>query len=256
MTIHLAEKDAVIWDYDGVKYDEKAIPNLDPICDRSCSEAAVALLPELNLHDAHNLAQRSYQEYGDCLGAFVEWAIQNGRDPLEFRQALFELYHTTLFKYFLDEHAHIFDPNPATLAEFRKRAHIRHGVATHSYIDGYARPLLAQAHLIGFFNEEALIGMDMVGFARKSQSVASLELCLEHLGATADTALFVEDNLKNLACAKRLLPKLTTVFMHHGRPLDQKPSYVDFQFTNNCELMKALNSSAAPVVINLPPPRL
>lgn len=252
MTPDLASRDAVIWDIDGVKYDEKAIPNLDPLCDQSCAEAAVHLLPELSFDDAHVLAQRSYNEYGDCLSAFVDWATQNERPAHVFQQELFELYHTTLLRYLWAEHKDVFAPSAKTIAAFAKTPHIRHGSATHSFIDGYAAPLLEQLGISRFFNHSALIGMDMVGFARKSQDVASLNLALSRLNAAAETAIFVEDNLKNLACAKRLLPELVTVFMHHGRPLEPKPLFVDFQFANNRELMQALHSSSPRVIYSLP----
>lgn len=251
MTTDLASRDAVIWDIDGVKYDEKAISNLYPLCDQSCAEAAVHLLPELSYDDAHILAKRSYDVYGDCLSAFVDWATENGRPAHVFQQALFELYHTTLLRYLWSEHKDVFAPRAETIAEFAKRPHIRHGSATHSFIDGYAAPLLDQLGISRFFNRSALIGMDMVGFARKSQDVASLELSMSRLGTSPETAIFVEDNLKNLDCAKRLLPDLVTVFMHHGRPLASKPSYVDYQFANNRELMQAINSSAPRVIYSL-----
>ena len=252
MTPDLASRDAVIWDYDGVKYDDKAISNHTDLCEQACADAGHALLPELSYAEALELGRKSYDRYGDCLGAHLDWATQNGRNPQEFRQQLFELYHRNLLNHIRSGHSHMFDPVPDTIIEFSRRPHIRHGIATHSFVDGFVRPLLNQSRLLGFFNEAAMIGMDMVGFARKSQDVASLNLALSRLNASPETAIFVEDNLKNLACAKRLLPELVTVFMHHGRPLEPKPLFVDFQFTNNRELMQAINSSTPRVFYSLP----
>lgn len=233
------------WDVDGVTYDFDAYEGFHDICNDACAAVGHLVLPELDLEESRDLGIRSYKEHGNCVGAFVEWAAQNGRDPIALRDRVFENYHRELLTRVFEAHPHFCAPDPETVAVFSRCADfMSHGTATHASVEHWAKPVARTLRLIPYFNEAAMIGLKEANFDLKSDVDTAVRMSIKAASADPHRTLFAEDSLKNLARQKELIAGLTTLFIHHGRPLEGRlPAYVDFQFATPRDAMLALETA-------------
>jgi len=229
MTQALHNVKAIIWDYDGVHYDYATFPPLH-IFDDIRSVAAQRVLPSLTLEEARRIGEEGYKLYGDTVHNYVLWAKANGHDAEEVRHRIFKNYHRDLFNHIVNDYPENITRDAATVAAFRQCAPlVQHGLATHSCIENWARPYLVRQDLLQFFNEKALVGLDDADYDRKDQSTTGIIRSLEPLRVAPHHAAFAEDTLDNLKYAHANLPGLTTIFIHHGRPLETLPPFVTLQ---------------------------
>lgn len=160
--------EAIVWDYDGVHYDYATFPPLS-IFDDVRTRAALRILPSLSETEARLIGEEGYNRYGDAVHGYTLWAAANGLDVATIRESIFKGYHSDLFNHLVQDYPqHIIRDAEAVLAFQRTASHVQHGIATHSSIEHWAKPFLKRQDLLQFFNEAALIGLDDVGYARKT----------------------------------------------------------------------------------------
>jgi phosphoglycolate phosphatase-like HAD superfamily hydrolase len=240
---------ALTWDIDGVKYAYDQFPGLFEMMDQSCARVACRMLPGLDHETSVELSRRSYNEYGDCIGAYAEWARARGIEVDSFKRDLFRDYHAETWARMREVYPEQLRPDAATVRAFRNSRNIlQHGAATHSSIEAFTRPLLEHKRVLRFFNESAMIGMDEVNFTRKSQDIAAVLLSAQRMGADLKETGFPEDTADNLKCAKETDSGLTTIYVHHGSPLESLPSYIDAQVRDARELVVTITENHRPRV--------
>ncbi len=240
MTKPLGSMRAISWDIDGVHYPYDGFPGLFSLMDRACADVACRLLPELDHETSVRLSKISYRKYGECLGGYLDWVEEQGL-PLDlavFKKDLFHEYHREAWVRMLEAYPAQMAPEPKTIAAFKRASSfLMHGAATHSSIEAFTLPLLTQKELLPYFNRQAMVGMDEVEFRRKSSDIASVLLSVERMGRELGEAAFPEDTTGNLERAKETDSRITTVYVHHGKPLESVPSFIDHQVRNPRELV-------------------
>ncbi len=96
-----------------------------------------------------------------------------------------------------------------------------------------------------------MFGLNDADYNRKSENTVLIQKCFNALSTPMGEGGFVEDSLSNLEVAKSHHPELTTIYIHHGKPLATKPSHVDFQFHDVGELKNALHTAKmeSPIIL-------
>lgn len=236
------QTDGIVWDLDGVHYSYAPLPVLSNQSAQFAVDAVRHFLPHLPLQDAFEKAALGFKVHGSSCMGFEEDAAAAGLDVSTFRHGVFECFQAKLFAYIRDNHPQAWSANPAAVAAFDETAnHLRHGIATHSSSCNWAKPLLDRLGLRPYFNDRAIIGMSDVDFASKARSARAIIMSLDALELRPERAAFVEDTVHHLQRARELHPDMRTVYIHHGKPLDTLPDYVDAQFSDNAALVRAIH---------------
>lgn len=245
MTQKLAHINGLCFDFDGVLYDLSGVPNICEISDMVIAESALSVLDnQISYQQAKKMARAAYIEYGASVTAFSMWAADRGLDADDITDRIFHSYHQKMHDQLLEHAPHIFVPTPHIIQSFEKcKGVIANGIASHGSIQNYALPILQSKELSGYFTQHALFGLNDGGYNRKSENTHLVQKCLNALNSPLQESGYVEDNLTNLKVAKDEHPELTTVFIHHGNFLKDKPAHVDFQFHDVGELNNAIHTA-------------
>lgn len=229
------------YDFDGVFYPHAAVPNLFVEFAQAKGLAAHQLTNGvIPVARASAIGHAGYKKNGDSVTALSEWAKRNGYDHDKFRTQLFRRIHEIIIKRFFEIAPDVFTHQRELVDIFQRTAHIPRGIATHGCATTYANPLLDALGVLPFINSKAMFGLDQAGFKTKTKHADLMLMCLNALGSDLNEQAFVEDTGKNLEVLKEQAPHVTTVFIHHGVPLEGKlPSHIDFQFHDLIELHAA-----------------
>lgn len=234
---------AVIWDIDGVKYNPADCPNLGALWSEAVGKSACAILPGLDLAEACAIATISFKRYASSIVGFKDKAGQAGVDMRHFRDFVFDDSQKNLFQTMLSRFPAVFRPEAGLIAAFQSCAMrgVQHGVASHSSMRQWAKPLLAAQGILPFFNSSAMVGWDDVAYLNKAKSAVAVRTSLKAMGADPAHAAFVEDTAHNLERAKNdIHPDLFTVYVHKGVKLDPQPDYIDLQVMDNRVFMNLM----------------
>jgi beta-phosphoglucomutase-like phosphatase (HAD superfamily) len=234
---------AVVWDIDGVVYENKYLnmPNVPNIFETCAVEVARRLIPSLDLQEAFVIASQGYEKYGGSHLGFGDHARKAGLDPNIFLRNIHAEFHRETFKRLSTDHPAFLTYNQDLVAAFTLVSHLRHGVATHSCRDHWTEPLLRSIGIRPFFQDNAIFGRADVNFADKAIDPVSVSKSMQALGAQPQETAFFEDTPKNLKRAKEVIGgSLVTVFVHGGRPMDVLPPYIDLQVEKARDALLAL----------------
>ncbi len=246
MTAKLGQVRQFGYDFDGVFYPHASVPNLFAEFAHAKGLAAHQLTNGLiPVARASAIGHAGYKKNGDSVTALSEWAGRNGYNREEFRTKLFRLIHEIIIKRFFEIAPNVFTHQKELAESFQRTAHIPRGIATHGCATTYATPLLDALGVLPFIRQDSMFGLDNADFKTKTKHADLMLMCLNALGHDLSVQAFVEDTVKNLQVLKEQTPNVTTVFIHHGTPLEGKlPSYIDFQFRDLIALHAAHERAA------------
>lgn len=214
----------VIWDLDNTlyPYTERQIEHWHEVSVRAAIDMGVRVTFEEGLRmarqsfAAHNFSAHIFREqYSLCHKAMHE------RMTARVKEDILPVCHIT----------------PQA---FEKLPHIRHVIVTHAHKD-WAERVLKHLGLRGYFETDAILGLEDYGFQHKHESNDGILRALDYAGGAAQDTVFAEDTLKNLAKAKE--EGVHTAYIHHGNVQfenDNRPDYVDYQFAKAYELLYSL----------------
>lgn len=236
-----------VFDFDGVFYAYKFIPgDLNSLCDTIMAKAATALLKShgLTLTLAKRLAHQGYEDHGDAITGLCSWAQENEVEPESFKADLFAEYHKNLQTALLKLSPHIFENRRDLQSAFKlSQGLVKNGIATHSCATHIAHPFLASMGIRQYFEDAAVIGLANGDYTLKHTGPRLIELACDAMGLHPDDIAFVEDTPRNLKTFKDKYPSAVTIYIHHGRPLDTLPDYINVQFYNILEMKRAWSES-------------
>lgn len=239
-------------DFDCVFYDDREIPDYNSHFDFTFAVTICGIFPEeLDHESATKLAKDVYAKYGDSVTGLMEWADKRGLQSETFRQDFFKAYHRNLLSHFKQVAPHIFAEQSKLVKLFGQLDRIvRNGIATHGCADEWVRPVLRTMGLTPYIQDNAIFGLAESGFRKKSTHPDLVRKCMEALEIQEDEMAYPEDTARNLKQNKEMMPKLTTILITNGRPLDSKPSYIDYEFNSFEEYLRALH------IAHTAPPKL
>ena len=237
-----------VFDFDGVFYGFKHVINLYTLCDMTMAFSAyrntVLKQAGITLKTAKELARNGHKTYGDAITGFCVWAQENGVEPESFKADLFAEYHKNLRMALLKLSPHIFENRRDLKSAFNlSQGLVQNGIATHSCATHIARPFLASMGIRQYFEDAAVIGLANGDYTLKHTDPRLIELACTAMGLHPDDIAFVEDTPRNLQTFKDKYPSAVTIYIHHGRPLDPLPDYIDVQFYNILEMKRAWSES-------------
>jgi hypothetical protein len=244
MTVAVRDIQGFVFDFDGVFYGYHQIGNIYSLSDRIMAKSAVEVLGDkILLSQAEKLASEGYKTYGDSITAFCVWAYQEGHDPNTFKETLFRTYHRNLREYFLNHHSDFFMNRIDLQEAFRlSQGRVVNGVATHGCAQSWAKPFLTDMGISQYFKMQAVHGLDEADYTLKHLDPRLVEMSFQNLAVNPSKGCFVEDTARNLKAMKERNPETRCTLIHHGRPLEQQPAYIDDQFSNIPELKRAYHA--------------
>lgn len=256
MTVAVSDIKGFCFDFDGVFYDPHTIDNLYPICDQIMAGTALDLLGDkISFSVALRLARDGYRKDGSNIPSFCRWAEKEGHNPKDFRDDLFRTFNKNYSAFLLKKYPDLFT-NRTDLKEAFKLSHGRviNGVATHGHAEVLPKQLFETMGISPYFKMHAVHGLDEADYTLKHLNPRLVEMTFRSLGIDPNEGCFVEDTARNLKAMKDKNPETRCTFIHHGRPLEQQPTYVDDQFNDIPEMKKAYferSSSERKVILTL-----
>lgn len=241
MTVAVSNIRAFCFDFDGVFYNPNKINDFYPACDEIMARVAVDLLGnKITRQDAIDLGRRGYQEDGSNIPSFCRWAEQEGHNPKNFRDQFFRAFNTDYSAFLLKNYPSLFR-NRIDLQEAFKLSHgkVANGVATHGHAEVLPKKLLGTMGISRYFQMHAIHGLNEADYTLKHTDPRLVEMAFSSLGVDPEEGCFVEDTARNLKAMKDRNPETRCTFIHHGRPLEQQPSYIDDQFQDILQMKKA-----------------
>jgi phosphoglycolate phosphatase-like HAD superfamily hydrolase len=241
MTVAIPDIKGFCYDFDGVFYSINAIGDFYSACDDIMAKVAVDLLGgQITPQDAIKIGRKGYEEDGSNIPSFCRWAEQQGRNPDDFRDQLFRAFNANYSAFLLGRHPNLFI-NRVDLQEAFKLSHgkVVNGVATHGHAEVLPKQLLETMGIANYFLMQAIHGLNEADYTLKHTDPRLVEMAFRSLGVDPSEGCFVEDTARNLKAMKERNPNTRCTLIHHGRPLEQKPSYIDDQFADILEMQKA-----------------
>ena len=245
MTSQLKEIKFNCLDFDDVCYEADAIKDYYKHFADVFGETLYKMFPEaIDLSSAIQLAYDGYKSHGDSVSGLMDWARKNNIGGPSLRLSFFHAYHKNLALHFPNVAPHVFSKVSKLVPAFEKvRGIVSNGIASHGCADYWVKPLLTPMGLKPFIQPDAIFGLADSDFLKKSTHPDLVQKCREALGAEPQETCFPDDNVPNLETNKAFEPKMKTVHIHNGHPLDKKPSYIDFEFRDLGEYLKALHAA-------------
>jgi len=251
---------AHVFDFDNVFYDSNKFQDYNAFCVAALADAALSIpvlkKAGLTRDTALYLADNGYQRYRDTFTSFCLWGAQHGISREDIVVPIYHAYNKRVKAAFLEHYPQLVKDR-LDLKEAFNITHgiIPQGIASHSCRENLLLPLVAQMGISDFFQKSAICGLEQSEFRLKHLSPVLVERSFEALGVDPNEGTFPEDTDANLKVMKEHYPGCLTVHIHHGRPLDKKPSHVDFEFHDLLEMKRAWQADrdrGPTVVISLP----
>lgn len=221
----------IIWDIGNVLYPfSRVTEGYYYLCNDAHVELALEFFPMLSREEAQYLVGECYKTHHDCYGAFIPVMIYYRLDLEETRLRLFKRHYARLFELLMEHCPDVFGDTTDLIDAFRGiRGRVRHGILSQCCMESFGTPALEKLGILPYFEPNAILGLEQVGFVKKAESTKPLRAVLELMGAEPEDTCFVEDTLSNLERASEI-KGLRCIYINQGKPLDTLPSFVTSQF--------------------------
>jgi len=231
----------IIWDIGNVLCSySRVTEEYYALCHDAHVEIALEVFPVLSTEEAQYLVDECYNTFHDCYGAFIPVIIHYGLDLEETRLRLFKKHYAKLYELLMKHCPNIFGDTTDLVDAFRGiSGRVKHGILTQCCMESFGIPVLDKLGLLPFFEAKAMLGLDQVGFVKKAESTKPLRVALELMDADPEHTYFVEDTLSNLERASEI-KGLRCIYINHGKPLDELPSFVSNQFREPTDFLRFL----------------
>ena len=216
----------MLWDLDNTLY--RFNQPLEKEFNRAIAHAALEWGVDLTLEEAMELAEKSWMTHRYSAFEFM----------LRYNIPQADLHHLT------DKHLRhdLIEKSEQTRSLFSR------GSQKHALITPSARPwalkILKQLELDPWFPDPQVFAYEDYAFESKAESRKSFEMALESINHNPCDVMMVEDTLENLRVPHEM--GILTVYLHHGRPVGELPSFVDYHAGNVEELLGEIYEIAAP----------
>jgi|AMWB02.1.fsa_nt_gi FMN phosphatase YigB (HAD superfamily) len=230
----------IIWDIGNVLYPfSRVTEEYYALCHDAHINISLKFFPMLSAEEAQYLVDECYNSYHDCYGAFVPVMVHYGLDLQETRLQMFKEHYAMLFKLLMKHCPHIFDESADLVDAFSGiNGHVKHGILSQCCMESFGIPALEKIGILPFFEPNAILGLDQVGFVKKAESAKPLRLVLQLMNAEPEHTYFVEDTLPNLERASEI-EGLRCIYINHAKPLDKLPPFVSEQFREPTDFLRS-----------------
>jgi len=230
----------IIWDVGNVLYPFSGVSEkYYVLCNDAHVDLALEIFPMLSTEEAQYLVDECYNTYHDCYGAFIPVIIHYGLDLEETRLRLFKKHYAKLFELLIIHCPDVFGDTTDLVGAFREiSGWAKHGILSQCCMESFGIPALEKLGILPFFDPQAILGLDQVGFVKKAESTKPLRIALELMDADPEQTCFVEDTLSNLERASEI-KGLRCIYINQGKPLDELPPYVANQFGDPIDFLRS-----------------
>lgn len=220
MTERFSTLQGMIWDLDNTLYRFDAA--LEKEFNRAVAHAVLELGVDLTLQEAMDIAEQSWITHR--YSAF-EFMVRYNIPQADMHHMIDKHLNDTLIQ------------KCEQTRDLFARGNNKHALITHS-----ARPwafkILKRLELDPWFPEPQVFGYENYNYESKAKSRKPFEMALSAINQNPKDAMMVEDTLENLKIPHEM--GIMTVYLHHGRSVDDLPSYVDYHTNNVRDLLDAV----------------
>lgn len=207
----------MIWDLDNTLYRFNA--PLEKEFNRAIAHAALEWGVDLTPEEAIAIAEESWITHRYSAFEFM----------LRYNIPQADLHHLT-DKHLDDQYIQKCD----LTCNLFSRGSEKHALITHS-ARPWALKILKRLELDPWFPDPQVFAYEDYAFESKAKSRKPFEVALESINHNACDTVMVEDTLENLKIPHEM--GIMTVYLHHGRPVDELPSFVDYHTDNVRDLL-------------------
>ena len=215
---------AVIWDLDNTLYRFDTI--FEDACNRAAAKTICNMVPDLTFDDAFSAAVESYAIHGYSGKALI------ARYNLSY-DAYHYPYHEAIDETMIARN----DAMISGLFALDRPQAIITNASRH-----WAERALRHLGMKEFFPDDFIFALEDSEFEAKSHSPRSFTMAQNKLGIAPHETLVVEDTVNNLKVPKGM--GFQTALIHHGRAPAQRHSFIDREYPDTLELLRALGAIA------------
>lgn len=242
MEHHFKNRNAILWDFDGVLYsyhfNDIEPQELHSNFFSANGKGARELIPSLSDEDAYRLGGETFLKYHDTVTGFLQFREETGLSVEEFKSRLLKAQLKWSYKHISENIPELIAPCDETNQLFAALdKYVNHAMITHANAEYWAKPVSNNLGVADYF--DYILGYDDFDFQSKGKSAHAVTIALEKLNANAAQAVFVEDQVLHLEVAKNAYPDLCTVLIEGEEPIDQ-PEYVDVMVSRPKDFMRVL----------------
>lgn len=214
----------ILWDLDGTLY--RFEQDFLVACNLAAARAAIHLGVPLQMDEAIDFAWNSHARTGQSILHFLS---DYGLD----KQDMHDCYHGFIDETIINASEAVIDKLEMVINEHS----ISNLIITHAS-RSWAHRVLKHLGLDRFFEDSNIIAKEDYDFQSKCESVVPFEMGVRVLNAEKSQTIVIEDTVKNLKTARQY--GLKTALLHHAKPPQPMPDYVDFDYNNAVEFLDAL----------------
>ncbi|MHC1697440.1 MAG: HAD family hydrolase [Geobacteraceae bacterium] len=231
----------IIWDMGNVLFPySRLTEDYYALCYDAHTEIALEVFPVLSTEEAQYLVDECYNTFHDCYGAFIPVIMHYGLDFEETRLRLFKKHYAMLYELLTKHCPDIFGDTTDLVDAFRGiSGFVKHGILSQCCMESFGIPVLDKLRILPFFEPKVILGLDQVGFVKKTESTKPLRIALELMDADPEHTYFIEDTLSNLERASKI-KGLRSIYINHGKSLDKLPPFVSNQFREPTDFLHSL----------------
>jgi putative hydrolase of the HAD superfamily len=210
-----------LWDLDNTLY--RLDGALEKTFNMAIARAALEWGVDMTLEDAIALAEQSYQRHRySGLEFMMRFNIPNA-----------DMHHLT------DKHL---DHTVVVKCDETRDLFARAGHAAHALITHSARPwalnVLRRLELTPYFPDKQVFAFENYDFQSKAHSRKPFEMALSSINRNPGDVMMVEDTIENLRIPHEM--GMVTVYLHHGRPVEDLPDFVTHHTANARDLLQTV----------------
>lgn len=211
----------IIWDLDNTLY--RFTDDFKRHCNEAAAKAASQMGLDLSYEDCFKIAERSEQDHGYSLHAYIT------HHGLSYADLHFP-FHAAI-----DEN--VIQPIEGLIDRMRALPYPQVILTNASRC--WAERVLIKINAHDIFTPDRIIPVEDVDFEPKARGLKGFQKALSILGAQdGRDVLFIDDLDRNVIKAKEC--SLLTAYLHYGEQMDALPIEIDYQFHDALDLLRTL----------------
>ncbi len=216
---------AFVHDYDGVHYRFSDHPDPRAFFADCAVKTIKEIMPDMPSNEIAATYRSSIVNYGIGHTGFLKMAEDAGICSEEFIGYFSRKFHANTHMKMSNEFPRWVAQEADILKKFKALdGHVNHGLLTMGDVEEWAGKGLSRKGLIGFFDDDCLLGFEECGRHSKRHSTAPIELAMNRLNAEPCQVVFIEDSPLNLQVAKEAHREIYTVLIDR----EDRHSMADF----------------------------
>lgn len=248
----LATIKAILWDFDGVLYNNEVIPdgNIHRQFRENMAKTAIEFFPDMDFEKATEIGMTSFKKNSSAVPGFIEYCNDNDIEPEQVIDGFFDLWHIRTFRTLNEDYAHLFSADNEHLDNLKSMPDVNHAIISHGSSEYWVKPFLKLLGEDGVFEPENVMGLSDYDYEAKHTGPKAFLMGMSKLGAKPEETIFIDDCLRNVQYAKKTFPEMVCVYKNLSEH-DVIPEGVDAVVKDKQDLISSVKLAKAEISCNI-----